>query len=523
MPLTAKFIVINKIGSRTAWLFLYIAGFGLHILTLLRYPAPFVDEAWLSARAWEYIHTGKAFGILDAGVLDRFGGYWHFYPWLPTWIQSLGLRLAGAPTLVAIRSVSLVFGFLLLIPVYYIGKQVGDKTIGKLSSLSLLLVGAFFSSSHLGRMDVITAFLGYSAIALYLVFGARYRWIGLISGLLVGLAFETHPYGAIYGPVLLALIFLQQGWGFWRSCHFWSFGLGTSLGLLLYAGIHIFPAYETYLALNRIVYTTSHTPPLLTFNLGVIGESFVDTFISYLAYDPLLILLVMVALVDLFRKSPRETKVLPVILLALTAGNILLARNKLGYYTIHYSPAGNLYLFYLIVQFFRRPLAWRVDVVLRPILVILLLGINIFYNSWTRKVNTWLTYDPVKAFEYDEQILSQAIRPGDILFGPQTYWFGLTEHPFYSWQDIIYYRQWTSNPSLEAAINYIHPDILIIDSYLRGFISDKPLASNYFEFLRIPETEMNRFLQQHAGLLLDYQDPFSGHMQVYRLHWESSP
>src|SRR3954463_4336263 len=52
--------------------------------SLLRTPAPFIDEVWFANRAWAFLQTGRNFGTLDQGVWDHFDGYWTYFPWLPS-------------------------------------------------------------------------------------------------------------------------------------------------------------------------------------------------------------------------------------------------------------------------------------------------------------------------------------------------------------------------------------------------------------------------------------------------------
>src|SRR5512132_401486 len=49
-------------------------------LTLMRVPAPFVDEGWNANRSWALLHTGRPFGTLDSGVFERYPGYWTYFP-----------------------------------------------------------------------------------------------------------------------------------------------------------------------------------------------------------------------------------------------------------------------------------------------------------------------------------------------------------------------------------------------------------------------------------------------------------
>src|SRR3954451_23764640 len=83
---------VARKGAARAWLpfvALLAAVMGLHLATLLRFPAPFVDEGWNASRAWGLLHTGQAFGTLDAGLFDKYPGYWTYFPWLATAVHTL--------------------------------------------------------------------------------------------------------------------------------------------------------------------------------------------------------------------------------------------------------------------------------------------------------------------------------------------------------------------------------------------------------------------------------------------------
>ena len=78
---------------------IYLVGFLfiliLHFWSLMRYPAPFVDEAWLTSRAWAFLHTGHQLGSLDMGVAENLPGGWVANQWLITALQSICLRNCG--------------------------------------------------------------------------------------------------------------------------------------------------------------------------------------------------------------------------------------------------------------------------------------------------------------------------------------------------------------------------------------------------------------------------------------------
>src|SRR5687767_5036043 len=94
-------------GVRELVLLIGASILGVHIYSLLRYPPPFVDEAWAANRSWALLTEGVAFGGLDAGVFQRFTGYWTYFPVIPTSLQAIPLWLAGEPLLWPLRVMAL--------------------------------------------------------------------------------------------------------------------------------------------------------------------------------------------------------------------------------------------------------------------------------------------------------------------------------------------------------------------------------------------------------------------------------
>src|SRR4051794_38735742 len=133
-------------------------------------PSPFTDEGWNASRAWGLLHTGRAYGSLDAGVFDHYDGYWTYFPWIGTALHAIPVFLFG-PTLFSVRLVSLLFGVLLLTTVYIIGRILYDQRVGLVSVGLLALSVPFAAMSHLARHDIVVAALGFCAIALCLLRG----------------------------------------------------------------------------------------------------------------------------------------------------------------------------------------------------------------------------------------------------------------------------------------------------------------------------------------------------------------
>src|SRR5688572_549233 len=120
------------------------------LLTLLRMPAPYVDEGWNANRSWALLHTGRPFGSMDSGVFERYPGYWTYFPLLASAIHAAGIAVLG-PTLLAMRMVSFLFGALLLLAVYVSGKRLYGNVVGTIALAVTALSVPFILASHLGR------------------------------------------------------------------------------------------------------------------------------------------------------------------------------------------------------------------------------------------------------------------------------------------------------------------------------------------------------------------------------------
>ena len=308
----------------------------INLVTLMRFPGPNGDEAWMSSRALEIIESGNSFGELDRGVLDKYAGYENFNPWLSSAIQSIGIRIFGTPSLFAIRFISLIAGFILLIAVFWIGNALDGKMLGFLSVAFTAFSWTFLLSSHLGRPDIIAAAFGYSSLALYLNNHHSKIWVSSLIGILAVLAFEVHPNGIIYCLTIGTLFFFRYKWDTQKKPDFWGFVAGSVIGIIIYFILHIFPNPRTYFKLSQLVFSSTHIPPLFSLNLSVILNGFGDMVIMIILLCPQI--LIGILFVNRFRKNRRPyITTLVVINLLLLLGFLLLVRNKFfPHYAIHY-------------------------------------------------------------------------------------------------------------------------------------------------------------------------------------------
>jgi 4-amino-4-deoxy-L-arabinose transferase-like glycosyltransferase len=490
-----------------------------HLAFLLRFPPVFVDEAWMASRAWGWLQSGINFSPLDAGVWDKFEGYWTFYPLVPTLLHAATIQVLGLKVS-SLRLLSLLFGFGLLAAVYFISYVFSRSR--RCSLITVLLVSTswpFLRSSHLIRPDIFVATLGFTAILLHLVGCRKERPIlSLMAGLLIGLGFEIHMNAAIYGPVLVALFLVDHGWQLVRQRNFWAFVGGTCLGLAWYVWLHILPYPQTYATMGQGVAET-HFPPLFSGSpLAMFGSLF-ETSVFLLAGTLFRMLATLVAAVMLWReRSTAYVKPLTMFVVG-TLVFAFLIRSKLPYYLILIAPFSDIVLAIWIEQTLQksRPTVFRWKAFMYSIVAVsLALGLYLV-NLAPPPGDIDLVVNRVK------RVMSKDAS----VMGPQTYWFGLYEHSYLSWQNINGYQRFHPGSNFDDAIQVLRPDILIIDNHLRQFIvadrSDIPRSGfqRYIWERRLRKEDVDTFLARR-GKLADRLDTATyGTVDIYSIRWDA--
>lgn len=487
----------------------------LHAFSLLRFPPPFIDEAWYASHALGVLHTGRPLGPLHQGVFASIEGAWTYFPIIGSLLPALAIHLLGV-NILAVRLVALAFGLALLLSVYVIARRLYGQRAGILV-LPLLGVSApFFLSAHLARPDVAVAAAGFGAIALYLTGGGSTSLVkSMLAGLLIGLAFEYHPNASIFGPVLVALYLADHKTTTFRQRTFWGFIGGCSAALLLYAIIHIAPYPQTFFSMTSFAFGDSKTPPLLSPSswAASLHEASGLIFAGIEFRTPL----VLAALLLLARRRARADRCLLVILVVMFVQLVAITPYKPGYYAIIFSPAYDLVLTAFLDALLG--LRWRGS--LRSLLVTVLL-VSLLVASTLQNLAV-VTTNGTEDYERLTGEIRAVAPAASTIMGEPAYWFGLQDYAYVGMDQVGLYRRLHPGARIDDIMAIYRPDFLILDWFTERHVMDSPhdtraVSGTY----RMPRAEFLAFLEQRTRLVATIRSHPRGEIQVRQVNWTTA-
>lgn len=227
----------------------------------------------------------------------------------------------------ALRHLSALGGFALLAVVYAVTRQFGSPSTA-LTTTALMATNLLWAAvSHVGRQDVWLAVVVWAAVAISLVAQARNSpAFSLLSGLLVALSADVHPFG------MLACVALGISWLLRRRSRavsrrlLFAFVFGGLLGTAYYAAVHILPDPTAFIQALRSELVSN----------GAEGGSplgaMLQRHLNYLASNPLEVgLLLFCALIA---ARQRQARGIGAFVLALVMLYALLVADPNPYYSI---------------------------------------------------------------------------------------------------------------------------------------------------------------------------------------------
>jgi 4-amino-4-deoxy-L-arabinose transferase-like glycosyltransferase len=491
-----------------------------NLVTLLQYPVVSVDEGWNANRSWGLLQTGRAFGTMDAGPYENFPGYWTFYPWTGAWLHSLSMSVFG-PDLFSIRFVSFIFGAVLLLSIYVLGKQLYDSAVGLIAVVLLSFSQPFLYSSHIGRHDIIVATLGFGAVTLYFISRSaittvRAISLSVISGLLIGLTLDIHPNGIIFVPVILSLFALDFGFAAIKQLRLWGFLAGLVLGVAFFVLMHLVQYPETYFAIAELGNPTSRTPPILELNprgwlIAIVGTGalFLDDWRSPL---------IMMAIIMLFyRRLDADKKVL-VLSAALLLTFAAVVRYHAPHYAILITPVGDL----LTAAFLYRIYKERSQVLsLRgyaaTAVIWGLIGASVIANL-----------DPVlnntrREYEFISGELRRVIPSGSSVLGSPIYGFVHPRDPYYGPHQLVYYQRYNPGSTLDQALQHYAPDYVIVSENKEYDLFLSPVLRRWTRIYIGPDVsnqDLEEIASKNGHLIGTLDTRWFGYLHLYKMDWK---
>ncbi len=188
-------VVARPWATDVGFFFLVVAVAALIRLPNLLEMPMFFDETW---------DTGRALAVSKGQLFPLTGGAKYFGP-LFDYSAGLAIFVFG-PNIYLPRMVALIFGSLAVGTTYILGRVAGGRTVG-------LVAAAFLATnpvhilldSHVGVTTFMnTFFTSLALIAFYGFLQNNSGWLLVLTGLLSGLALQTHPVVVL---ILAAMVF----------------------------------------------------------------------------------------------------------------------------------------------------------------------------------------------------------------------------------------------------------------------------------------------------------------------------
>ena len=488
----------------------------INIIFLTKYPPVFVDESWNANAAWNWLKTGINFNSMHAGTLDQFGYEWLRWPTIGNLPWKLSFAALGLG-LFQLRLVSWIFGCLLLLMTFLVGRRTYGILAGILAAFILSLSAPFLQASHYARWDIMlatTAMLAY----LFAINGLERNqwWSHLLAGLIISLSFDIHQNSVLFMLGFGVLYLVYYGRKVFKSSGTWMFIFGGLLGAIYYLIVYILPNPEAYFNLFSLSLGNTHQVPITTLNPMVLLSSVRAEIGRYHFYENNLdFALIGASFVFLaFRRSKYDRLFLSFIATVL-AGFVLLIGNKHDVYAILLYPFFMLLVAETLVSLIRNTKMFDKQQAFAGALALLFL-----FNSGIHFIRPMFSN---RAYDYNAitEKIKPAIPDGALVMGYPTWWLGLEEFNYTSTFNLTYYH-FINGYSLTEGLEKIKPDILIVDSNLIGLLVDDGAYKTQagFEIYKLPREEFEDFLALRGEKLMDFYDPWHGEFKIYALHWE---
>jgi 4-amino-4-deoxy-L-arabinose transferase-like glycosyltransferase len=365
------------------------------------------------------------------------------------------------------RLVSLIWGGLLLIVTFLVGRRLYGPAAGYIAVVFLAVSQPWLVSSHIIRPDIVVATLvmaGLYCALRGLQDGGR-PW-HLLAGLWLGLSFDVHPNTLAFMPMVGLCYVARYGWRAVLTRDAWLYVAGLSVGALYYVAARVAPDPAHFVDAFRYWIGVDKRPPLVATRGGSPIDAELGRWTQYLDHRWVEATLLGVGVVAGVVRMVRLRKLDPVLtgLVAAILVFTVLVSSKTEFYMILFFP--------MLVQLVAAAIA---DVgerlqgarVLASVLVILMaVGVMGFEDNFRDVVAAASDFQDRDYAALSSEI--QAVVPaGSRVVAPPLLWIGLSRQPYYL--DFVDFYVWERvrrerNVSWSEFLAEIQPEYVIVDS-----------------------------------------------------------
>lgn len=396
---------------------------------------------------------------------------------------SVGLmfRLAGLGLFQG-RLVSLVWGCLLLVVVFLLGRRLYGPLAGALAAFLLALSRPFLVASHMVRPEIVLAAMLGAACYLALR-GVEQQPVGPArpsassgqvlangaAGLLLGLALDVHLNALAFVP-LVALVYWRYRRSFWRERPTQFFLGGFAASVLYYLATRVFADPGQFAAASDYWLGIDKRPPVLSGDpLWMLGAE-LARFQSYFTEDRrlelgVLLAAVVVAAVRAIRSRRSDPLLLG--LLAALLVFVVLVSSKSEFYVVLFYPWLALVLAGVLVWLLELAPRFRAaSAVLAVVAAPLTFGVPDNYEDMATAA---ANFEDRGYYALVDEI-RQVVPTGASIIGPPLFWIGLSDHPYtdyYVWERL----RAQTRERFSSYVMRLKPELAVLDAKSRHQIS----------------------------------------------------
>jgi hypothetical protein len=481
-------------------------------LSLEFYPAVFIDEPWYSDAAWSVVKGEGLFDTMNQGILDRSQQLASRWPLLGTMPYVISFKALGL-SLFTGRQASWWIGIGVLGCVFLLAYQFYRPATAALAGLLLAISWPFLQASHYIRPDISLALVVTLALFFYLTGLVNHkRWAFLISGLLIGLSLDIHPNGIVFAFSLAVLHLILFRKAVFKSPDTWLFVGGALLAALYYFGFRYEFDIGAALSLSPVE-SKILPPPIASLDLATILRAIYWEFGRLNAYVHALdFVLIGAALFFMIGRRNRIDRFLLGYLSLVFILMALLTANKNQIYTILYYPLLTIFIAESFVTVLREKKILSTEGLFLG--GMLCCSLAVFAISFARPVSEARGY----SYEQTSQAIDSVIPEGAKVLGMPNWWLGLQDVQYRSILGVTYLH-FLDGKSLTEALDSMQPEYIILDPAIRGRLVDQGYFSpGSFNAYLWPRQEFQDYLQTKGEVILEYDAPIDGLIEVIRMH-----